>query len=227
MIPLNARPELIRILAADDHTLLRTALAELLNAEDDLQVVAQASSGRALAELVERHQPHVLLLDVEMPDHHPRAAVRGLLERFPALRIIILTMYDDQPLVHELLQLGARGYLHKSVSRAALLSAVRNAAREDDQITILVPRSGYTAGGDHTHEQETGPVSPREREVLTCVAEAMSNRQIAARLGITEGTVKRHLRNIFDKLEAVSRIDAVNKALAQKLIAAPRGRSMR
>ena len=227
MIPLNARPEPIRILAADDHTLLRTALAELLDAEDDLQVVAQASSGRGLAELVERHQPHVVLLDVEMPEHHPGAAVRGLLERFPSLRIIILTMYDDQPLVHELLQLGARGYLHKSVSRAALLSAVRNAAREDDQITILVPRSGYTAGGDRSHEQEAAPVSPREREVLTCVAEAMSNRQIAGRLGITEGTVKRHLRNIFDKLDAVSRIDAVNKALAQELIAAPRGRSMR
>lgn len=227
MIPLNARPELIRILAADDHTLLRTALAELLDAEDDLQVVAQAGSGRALAELVERHQPHVLLLDVEMPDHHPRAAVRGLLERFPALRIIILTMHDDQPLVHELLRLGARGYLHKSVSRAALLGAVRNAAREDDQIAILVPRAGYTAGGDQTHEQGAGPVSRREREVLTCVAEAMSNRQIAAGLGITEGTVKRHLRNIFDKLDAVSRIDAVNKALAQELIAAPRGRSTR
>lgn len=227
MIPLSPRPELIRILAADDHTLLRTALTELLNAEHDLQVVAEASSGRGLAELVERHQPHVLLLDVEMPDHHPRAAVRRLLERFPSLRIIILTMYDDQPLVHELLQLGARGYLHKSVSRGALLTAVRNAAREDDQITILVPRSGYTAGQTQANEQEAGPVSPREREVLTCVAEAMSNRQIAVRLGITEGTVKRHLRNIFDKLDAVSRIDAVNKALAQKLIAAPRGRSMR
>jgi DNA-binding NarL/FixJ family response regulator len=218
--------DLIRIVAADDHTLLRTALAELLNAEPDLQVVAEASSGRGLVELVERHRPQVLLLDVEMPDHHPRAAVRRLLERFPDLRIIILTMHDDQPLVHELLQLGAQGYLHKSVSREALLSTVRNAAREDDQVTILVPRSGFTVGGDHSAEQNAGPMSPREREVLTCVAEAMSNRQIAVRLGITEGTVKRHLRNIFDKLDAVSRIDAVNKARAHKLIAGPRGRLM-
>ncbi|WP_432139896.1 MULTISPECIES: response regulator [unclassified Streptomyces] len=224
---MNPRSEPIRILAADDHTLLRTALTELLNAEPDLRVVAEASSGRGLVELVERHRPHVVLLDVEMPDHSPRAAVRRLLERFPGLRIIILTMYDDQTLVHELLQLGARGYLHKSVSREALLGAVRNAAREDDQVTILVPRSGFTTGGDQAGEQDGGPMSPREREVLTCVAEAMSNRQIAARLGITEGTVKRHMRNIFDKLDAVSRIDAVNKALAQKLIAAPRGRLMR
>ncbi|NYV77167.1 response regulator transcription factor, partial [Streptomyces sp. UH6] len=221
---MNPPSDLIRIVAADDHTLLRTALAELLNAEPDLQVVAEASSGRGLVELVERHRPHVLLLDVEMPDHQPRAAVRRLLERFPGLRIVILTMYDDQPLVHELLQLGAQGYLHKSVSREALLSTVRNAAREDDQVTILVPRSGFTVNGDQSGEQNAGPMSPREREVLSCVAEAMSNRQIAVRLGITEGTVKRHLRNIFDKLDAVSRIDAVNKARAHKLIAGPRGR---
>jgi DNA-binding NarL/FixJ family response regulator len=224
--PLTPRPDPIRILAADDHTLLRTALCELLNAERDLEVVAEASSGRGLTDLVERHRPHVVLLDVEMPHNHPKTTVRKLLEHSPDLRIIILTMFDDPPLVQELLQLGARGYLHKSVPRGALLTAIRNAATDEDQVTISVPRGTFTAGGDMGRDQSPGPVSPREREVLACVAEAMSNRQIAVRLGITEGTVKRHLRNIFDKLDAVSRIDAVNKAMAKNLIPAPRGRSL-
>ncbi|WP_306317866.1 MULTISPECIES: response regulator transcription factor [unclassified Streptomyces] len=227
MSPLNLPSDPIRVLAADDHQLLRTALCELLDAEPDLTVVAQAGSGLGLAELVRRHRPHVLLLDVEMPHSHPKTTVRSLLEACPDLRIIILTMFDDQPLVQELLQLGARGYLHKSVPREALLAAIRNAVHEEDQVTISVPRGSFTAGQDQGHAPSMGAVSPREREVLVCVAEAMSNRQIAGRLGITEGTVKRHLRNIFEKLAAVSRIDAVNKARAQGLIGGPRARSHR
>ncbi|MBT2510096.1 response regulator transcription factor [Streptomyces sp. ISL-98] len=215
------------MLAADDHTLLRTALCELLRAEDDFEVVAEASSGRDLLALVEKNRPHVVLLDVEMPHNHPKTTVRRLLEHFPDLRVIILSMFDDPPLVQELLQLGARGFLHKSVPREALLSAIRNAAQDDQQVTISVSRQSFTGGVERGREHSSGAVSPREREVLVCVSEALSNRQIAVRLGITEGTVKRHLRNIFDKLGAVSRIDAVNKAMALSLIAAPRGRSVR
>ncbi|GAA0677732.1 response regulator transcription factor [Kitasatospora atroaurantiaca] len=210
----------IRILAADDHTLLRTALCQLLDAEEDMKVVAQTGSGTALPELVAAHRPDVVLLDVEMPGSHPQTMSRTLLTRFPWMRLIILSMYDGPPLVQELLALGVRGYLHKSVSRESLVSTIRTAARDDQQVTVSVSRTSLSAlTADPA--VSAARLSSRELGVLEHVANALSNRQIAALLGITEGTVKRHLRNIFDKLGAVSRIDAVNKAVAAELINPP------
>jgi RNA polymerase sigma factor (sigma-70 family) len=144
----------IRIIAVDDHSLLRNALCELLNAEGDLTVVAQTDEPARIKELARRHDAEVLLLDVEMPDSHAHTI-------------------------------------------------------------IAVPQQG---GRQNAFAPAPAGLSPREREVLTLVAHAMSNRQIANRLGVAEGTVKRHLRNIFEKLEAVSRVDAVNKAIDAHLI---------
>ncbi|WP_338700521.1 response regulator transcription factor [Streptomyces sp. Q6] len=211
--------EPIRIIAVDDHSLLRGALCELINAEDDLCVVADTDTSQGLGDLVERHRAEVVLLDVEMPEHHAPTVVAELARRFPRLHILILTMYNDAQLVQELIARGARGYLHKSVPRESLLTAIRNAATDDPHMTIAVPVSGMGESG-FSEPQQT--LSPREREVLTQAAAALSNRQIAGRLGITEGTVKRHLRNIFEKLGAVSRIDAVNKAVDAQLIRRPR-----
>ncbi|MDH6125250.1 response regulator transcription factor [Kitasatospora sp. GP82] len=209
----------IRILAADDHTLLRTALCQLLDAEEDMQVVAQTGSGVALPELVAAYRPNVVLLDVEMPGSHPQTMARTLLSRFPGLRLIILSMYDGQPLVQELLALGVRGYLHKSVSRESLVSTIRTAAADEHQVTVSVSRTSFSPAAEPT--PPVARLSSRELGVLEHVAAALSNRQIAVLLGITEGTVKRHLRNIFEKLGAVSRIDAVNKAVAAELIKSP------
>ncbi|MFC9531524.1 response regulator [Streptomyces sp. NPDC056910] len=212
--------EPIRIIAVDDHSLLRTALCQLLDAEDDLRVVADVDTSQGLGDLVERTGAQVVLLDVEMPDHHAPSVVSELTGRFPELHVLMLTMYNDAQLVQELLARGARGYLHKSVPRESLLSAIRNTAARDPHVTIAVPRSGIPESGFGEPQQT---LSPREREVLTQAAAALSNRQIATRLRITEGTVKRHLRNIFEKLHAVSRIDAVNKAVDAQLIRRPQG----
>ncbi|MBA2944534.1 response regulator [Streptomyces himalayensis] len=217
----EARPgtdEPIRIIAVDDHSLLRSALCQLIDAEEDLRVVADVDTSEGLGDLVERTGAHVVLLDVEMPDHHAPSVVSELAERFPQLHVLMLTMYNDPALVTELLARGARGYLHKSIPRESLLSAIRNTTGRDPHVTIAVPRSGIPESG-FAEPQQT--LSPREREVLTHAAAALSNRQIATRLRITEGTVKRHLRNIFEKLGAVSRIDAVNKAVDAQLIRRP------
>ncbi|GAA3651342.1 response regulator [Streptomyces chitinivorans] len=210
--------EPIRIVAVDDHSLLRSALCQLIDAEEDLRVVADVDTSQGLADLVERTRAQVVLLDVEMPDHHAPTVVGELTRRFPGLHVLVLTMYNDAQLVQEMLARGARGYLHKSVPRESLLSAIRNATVRDPHVTIAVPRSGISESGFREPQQT---LSPREREVLTYAAAALSNRQIASRLKITEGTVKRHLRNIFEKLGAVSRIDAVNKAVDAHLIRRP------
>ncbi len=207
----------IRIMAVDDHVVLREALCDLLAMEPDLEIVAQVGSGPEAVRMAAVHKPDVVLLDIEMPDTDPVATVRQLLADSPSLHIVVLSMYDDPALVQELVSLGIGGYLHKSSRRQTVVSAIRQAGSGTDTVTVSVsPRSlrAATAGPNGTD----GPLSARELEILNAVAGALSNRQIAARLGITEPTVKRHLHNIFEKLGAVSRIDAVNKATALMLI---------
>ncbi|MGV9275700.1 response regulator [Streptomyces griseosporeus] len=191
----------IRILAADDHSLLRGALCELLDLHDGLTVVAQAGDGPSAVALAAEHQPDIVLLDVEMPGPGPLQTVRALRERAPQARIVVLTMHDDARLIESLLKAGTSAYLHKEVDREILVSAIRSAMAGGK--TTFLPRP-VPPSGPH-------PLTDRERELMTLVAEGLSNRQIGTRLGIAEGTVKRHLRNVFDKLGAASRLDAVNR----------------
>lgn len=212
----------IRILVADDHTLLREALCEVLRADPGLRIVAQAGDGDATVRMARAHRPDVVLLDIEMPNHDPPATVRRLLAEDPGLRIIVLSMYDGPDTVQNLLALGVCGYLHKSATRGTLVSAIR-AHADDGPRTVTLSVSSQSLRRAEAEPPGAAVLSAREAQVLAFVAEALSNRQIGSRLGITEGTVKRHLRNIYGKLEATSRIDAVNKAEARGLIA-PRPR---
>ncbi|MEU9481757.1 response regulator transcription factor [Streptomyces sp. NPDC048191] len=208
--------ERIRILVADDHTILRHALCDSLRREPDLEVVAEAGDGRSAVELAVEHRPDVAILDVEMPGQTVLDTVAQLNECAPGTQTIILTMYDAPDLVQSFLDLGVSGYLHKSAARGTLISAIRATRGGDQQVTMSVSRQSLQV----TRGRPLGPgvLSARETEVLAHVAAARSNRQIAKAMGIAEGTVKRHLRNIFDKLQAVSRIDAVNKAVTASLL---------
>lgn len=206
-----------RIVVADDHTLLREALCDLLGTEPEFEIVGQAGSGTAAVRVVAERRPHVVLLDVEMPDNEPCETVRRLLGLDPDLRIVVLSMHDSPQLVQELLSCGVRGYVHKGVERSTLVSAIRQCVT-GDQSTVTVSISPQSLATYATPWPDDCGLSHREREVLALVAEALGNRQISAQLGITEGTVKRHLRNIFTKLDAASRIDAVNRAAQRGLI---------
>jgi two-component system nitrate/nitrite response regulator NarL len=205
------------ILIVDDHLLLRETLREMLQAQG-LNVVGDAGDGASALVLAREKAPSVVLLDVEMPGHSPVDLVRQLRLVSPTSKVIILTMHDDPQLVRQMLQAGVSGYLHKSVSRENLLVAIRSAVREgDQQVTVSVSRLVAAEVGSDESEPFTR-LSRRELEVLILVGHALSNRQIATRLSITEGTVKRHLRNVFDKLGASSRLDAVNLGVAGGLI---------
>ncbi|WP_424212985.1 response regulator [Streptomyces sp. BI20] len=192
----------IRILAADDHSLLREALCELLDLHDGLRVIAQAGDAAGAVAMAREHQPDVVLMDVEMPGPGPLPTVRDLRQAAPEARIIVLTMHDDPRLIETLLAAETSAYLHKEVHRDILVSAIRSAMAGGK--TTFLPRAGAEA-------PERSTLTDRERELMEHVAQGASNRQIGNRLGITEGTVKRHLRNVFDKLGATSRLDAVNR----------------
>ncbi|MEU9980237.1 response regulator [Streptomyces sp. NPDC050856] len=211
----------VRVMLADDHTLLRSAVGKLLESEGGVTVVAETGSGRDLVELAERHHPDVLLLDVEMPDSHVHSTISDLRRRMPQLCVLVLSMHDDPRLIQELLNLGARGYLHKGVSNQALISAIHDVVAHPTQVTVAVPSQSLAPTPAPAPGSASGALSVREVEVLALVAAALTNRQIAHRLVITEGTVKRHLRNIFRKLGVTSRIEAVNRATATGLLSPP------
>ncbi|GAB6898068.1 response regulator [Kineosporia succinea] len=215
------------ILIVDDHRLLRETMREILQLEG-LPVVGDTGDGTSAVALARQTQPSVVLLDVEMPGHFPVETVRRLRHVAPRSRVIVLTMHDDQQLIRQMLQAGVAAYLHKSVSRANLVGAIRSAAHENEpQVTVTISRP-VAVGVSDADGGDSGPLSQRELEVLTLVGQALSNRQIASRLSITEGTVKRHMRNVFRKLGASSRLDAVNRGIAADLIPAARsGRTWR
>ncbi len=203
----------IRVALVDDHMLVREGLREILRAEEDFAVVAEAGDSASAVAAVAAEKPDVVLLDVEIPGDEVTTTVRKMQAVSPATRVIILSMYDGPLLVQSLLGMGVKGYLLKTVTRLELVAAIRSVCADEGRIVLSVsPQSLIQAAGG------LSVLSDRERGVLQLVAEAMSNAQIGHRLGLTEATVKRHLRNIFVKLNAVSRIDAVNKAIAASLI---------
>ncbi|ARX84622.1 MULTISPECIES: response regulator [Streptomyces] len=208
----------IRILIADDHTLLRDALAELLDTEEDFEVVGVAGDVSETLGLVAELDPHVLLLDIEMPgNQHPPSTVRHLRQLAPGLRILLLTMHDDPRLVQALLPLGIRGFLHKTVSHQSLAGTVRDVCAGGSRVTVSLSAESLAA----PEPDGGGVLSARETQVVELAASGLSNYRIARRLSIAEGTVKRHMRNIFGKLSAGSRVEAANKAVELGLIAPP------
>jgi DNA-binding NarL/FixJ family response regulator len=197
------------VVVVDDHALVREGVCGILEAQEDLRVVGQAGDSATAVALATEIKPDIVLLDIEIPGEEATVTVPQILDCSPQSRVIILSMHESPELVQAMLDVGVRGYLLKSTSWEELVVAIRTVVADGDRIVLGISRHSLrpapSASGLAT-------LSEREREVLALVGEALSNRQIAARLSLTEATVKRHLRNIFLKLGAVSRIDAVNKA---------------
>jgi DNA-binding NarL/FixJ family response regulator len=212
---INKPGNTFRVLLVDDHTLFREGLAEIFAADEGLEVVGEAERGEEAVLLAREERPDVVLLDVEMPGMGAKETVRELSRVSPSSKVVILTMYDEPPLVRELLGAGAHAYIVKSATREELLAAIRTVGKDEDRVILSVSR--------HTLERlegrEKSILSPRELEVLSLVAEAKSNAQIASQLYISEGTVKRHLTNVYAKLGVASRVDAVGTAVSAGLLA--------
>lgn len=219
---------MIRIVLVDDQTLIRQGLQTLLELEPDLRVVGTAANGHAAIAAVEQHQPDVVLMDVRMPELDGVAATRMLTKRFPQIGVIILTTFDDDEYVFEGLKAGARGYLLKDVSSETIAEAVRTVAAGAALIQPSIARkvvaefSRLAAGSmprpapdQHALAQ---PLTERELEVLRAMTHGLSNREIADKLTITEGTVKNHVSNLLAKLDVRDRTQAVLKAQTLKLI---------
>lgn len=199
----------ITIVIIDDHALFRDGLRGILQAERDMVVVGEAGDSATAVALTAARQPDIVLLDVEIPGAEVTETVSQIRARSPESRILILSMHEGAQLVQALLAADIRGYLLKSIRRQELVVAIRAVYSDSERVVLGVSKESLARV---ERGSSAGTLSARELEVLDLVSQALSNSQIAARLSLTEATVKRHLRNVFVKLGAVSRLDAVNKA---------------
>lgn len=209
--------ETTRIIIADDQSLFREGLHTLLSVQPEFEVIGEAGNGEEVLRLVAEHLPDVVLMDLRMPGMDGVSATRRLHGKYPGVKVIVLTTFDDDEDVFEGLRAGAVGYLLKDVSSSKLFEAIRAAAKGEyfllPSITAkIVSELKRVSSSGSKHAELVEPLSGRETEILKLVSNGMSNRQIADTLVISEGTVKNHLSNILAKLSARDRIQAVEVA---------------
>jgi DNA-binding NarL/FixJ family response regulator len=208
---MSSVPERIRILAVDDHPLLREGIAALVNAESDMKLVAEASNGEEAIEQFRLHRPDVTLMDLQMPALNGIEAVARIRAEFPDARIIVLTTYTGDVQALRALKAGARAYILKGHVHRELLEAIRAVHAGKKRI----PTEVAAELADHAAENE---LSSREIEVLRLIASGNTNKLIADQLSIREETVKSHVTNILSKLGANDRTHAVTIGLRRGII---------
>ena len=204
----------LRVVLVDDHRLFRESLGALLAVHEGIEVVAEGGDGEEAVRLTRQHRPDVVLLDVEMPGQSVLTSLVEIRSASPSTRIVVLTMHENTTLARQLLLRGASAYLIKTIGHHELVSAIRASTESaSDMVTLSVSRNGLAGLA-----APGAVLSARELEVLTLVSRARSNQAIATELQISEGTVKRHLSNINNKLGSTSRLDAVRRATRARLL---------
>ncbi len=206
---------LTRVLLADDHTMFREGLAESLASYGGMEIVG-ATNAQGAVELARRSMPDVVIMQVQMPFERARETLNRIREISPAPKVVIVTMFEEPSMLRELLRLGISGYVLKSSSTAQLVGAVRAATLNPNEGNVVVgmPREML----EESEAGSAGVLSARQLEILLLSARGLSNSQIATHLHLAEGTVKRHLANIYRKMKVGSRSEAARKALQQEWI---------
>ena len=207
----------IRALLADDHTMFRQGLATLLTSYGGVEVVAETTNDEGAVALAREKNPDVVIMQVEMPIERAKENLsRMQREVSPPPKVIIVTMSEDPHYVRELMSVGASAYLVKSASAEHLIAAIRTAVFDPkgENVVVGMPRGML----EKTETGPNGTVSARELEILLLAARGLSNRQIANKLTVAEGTVKRHLANAYNKMGVGSRGEAVRRALCEDWI---------
>ncbi len=212
----------VRILLADDHTILREGIKVLLNRERDMEIVAEAEDGAQALEQVRSVKPDVVVMDISMPKIGGLEVTREITETFPDVKVVILTMHDNEEYLVQALKSGAKGYVLKEAAATDLAEAIRAVVRGD---AYLYPAVARKLVDDYVNRVRTiktasESLTPREREVLKLVAEGHTNKEIADYLGISVKTVENHRANLMRKLDLHDRTELARYAIKIGLVEA-------
>lgn len=207
--------ETLRILIADDHPLFRHGIAALLKAEADFEVIGEATNGKEVIDLATTLQPDVVIMDIHMPEINGIEATRRILFTSPSIRILIVTMFEDDGSVFTAMKAGARGYVLKDVQKADMLRAIRSVGRGE---AIFSPAIATRLLHFFSEPRQTTPaqlfpeLTEREREILDLIAQGLNNTDIAKKLVLSPNTVRNYVSNIFSKLQVADRAQAIIRA---------------
>ena len=210
----------IRVLIADDHTIVRSGVRLLLEAEPDIEVVGEALNGREVIEMASELQPKVILMDIAMPEVDGLEATRQIKERWPQIEILVLTMHRSEEYFFEMLRNGASGYVLKAANTEDLVKAVRIVSKGE---VFLYPSLANRLVKEYLGQLETSvelddQLTTREREILNLIVEGYSNKEIAEKLVISLSTIHTHRRNLMGKLDITNRRGLIQYARKHKLI---------
>ncbi len=205
---------MIRVLVADDHPVVRGGIVALLGAEDDIEIVGEATTGPDAVALAIELKPDVALMDLRMPGIDGDVATERILAAEPGIRVLVLTTYESDDTILRAIEAGASGYLLKAAPTEELLAGVRSVARGEVALAPTIAAKLVA----RVQRPATPTLSPRELEVLGLVAQGQSNPRIAAELFLSEATVKTHLLHVFEKLDVSDRTRAVTKAMELGLL---------
>jgi two-component system response regulator NreC len=212
----------IKVLVADDHTIVRHGIYALLGLMSDIELVGEAVNGKEALEKVEKLNPDVVIMDIAMPLMDGLEATRRICKEFPRTKVIALTQYDDREFVFPVIEAGARGFISKTAASSELASAIRSVYRGDSYLSPSVARvfvEGYQQGIDLVKDRDPyKQLTNREREILKLLAEGHTSHEIAAMLVLSPKTVDRHKTNLMAKLAIHSRADLIKYALRKGII---------
>jgi DNA-binding NarL/FixJ family response regulator len=210
----------IRVLLADDHVVVRAGIRQFLEQAQDIQVIAEASNGKEACELLEQFKPDVAVLDIQMPLMSGIEVTRWIRSNRLSVGVLILTAYDDDPYIHAVLQAGANGYVLKTSEPNEIIEGIRDVYQGKSVLDSSLTQKLIAKLSGKEDPALVEPLTDRELQVLALTAKGFTNKASAVQLGISDRTVQNHLANIFQKLNAESRTEAVMRAVSLGLIPA-------
>ncbi|MGB2905761.1 MAG: response regulator transcription factor [Candidatus Aminicenantaceae bacterium] len=212
----------IKVVLADDHTIVRKGLRSLLDAEVDMDVIGEAGDGKEAIELVGQLKPHIVVMDIGMPVLNGLEATRRIIKKHPDTKVLILTMHTNEEYVFEILQAGASGYIIKKAAPTELVAAIRAVKQGESflspSISKKVIEEYLQRAGEEKREDAFDLLTDREREVLQLIAEGLSTREIAEKLFISTKTVETHRMHMMEKLDLHGTADLTRYAIRKGIV---------
>jgi len=212
---------IIRVLLADDHRILREGIRALIEDQGDMEVVGEAEDGQATVKMVAQLQPDVVVMDIAMPLLNGLEATRQIRRDFPQVKVLILTMHENEEYIRQVLAAGALGYVLKDAAARDLLGAIRTVYQGEAVLSPAITRlviEDYLRWGDIRPEDATDGLTAREREILQLIAEGYTNKEIASILSLSVKTVQSHRTNLMNKLDLHDRGELIKYAIQKKII---------